>query len=1213
MKAAGGLDRIFDFTAFPVYLAMSFENIVIRASAGSGKTYQLSNRYLLLAAGGIEPETIFASTFTRKAAGEILYRILVRLAGAAADPGKLAELGESLKNGATEKDAHTLSREAVLDLLANLIRRLHLLRIGTLDSFFVKIAQAFSFELELPTGWMIADELNRHRFLEEAVRRVVGDMRAGDLVHLMQMLTKGEVARSVRAQLLSLAENLIEIHRDSEPAAWTALKRRPLLSERELADILERYEKAPLPNDKRAGAPHRKGYDNIVAGDWKTFLAHGFGKSVAEKKYTYYKARLDGELIDILEPLVRHAVAVQINDLVNQTEATGEILARIGEAYEEVKHAQRSLLFGDVTYRLANPRRLISESSLIHRIDARTRHLLLDEFQDTAPSQWEVLRMFVDSALYGTTTSGTTEPGSFFCVGDVKQAIYTWRGGDSTIFSAVENDVRPLRDDMLQTSWRSAPAIIDLVNLFFGTIDKNDWLIDPSKSTADEKAARNWRSGFEFHATAPRNALLGGYCVMETTPLAGTPEADDLFQSGPAGLSEEAFDCDAPDDVADYGSEEGGFGDSDGSGNGIERQQKIVSLAYAVRRIVALHHRDPSRSIGVLTRKNETIARLIYGLRKAGIDASEEGGNPLTDSAAVELVLSAMQLADHPGDTVARFHLANSRLAAVLGLSENAGDFSGSPGPASVPETVDCGRAARAAWLIRERLLSEGFGKTVRAWAKILAGDCDERELSRLLQLVEEAYLFDARKDRGLRCDRFIDLVRTKGVGNPNSAKVRVLTIHQSKGLEFDIVVLPELEGQLVGQPPLLVCERPRPKARIGKVVRYVGESLRNHLPDEYQSLFAEDRRIRIEESLCLLYVAMTRAKRELVMLVPGRKLSQNMSQNTAQKTSQKTPRPRKTFEGILRRGLLSPETRDIPNAVLFAHGNPDWYKTDGIVSQKRCPTVSAVPETLEVALAPLPERPRRLLRRFSPSAHSAQHEFEDAPDADDHGETAWDTRTERLEVTDETGDSGDSGRSFGKGDEILPKRFSHREREQAMLYGTAIHACFEQIEWIDDRIPEKEAIEEIVRRIYQAELPPRIAQTETESTVRDFYEMCAAPSIREALSRKERDRTQFRVFHERAFLIPRTEGTRYGLVRGSIDRLVVSYEGERPVGAEIIDFKTDRLDGGDSRAVRSRAKRYRPQLEAYREAVMRLYRLEKSRVKATLLFLDAMKTVTDP
>src|SRR5438105_4217005 len=101
------------------------EHQLIRASAGSGKTHQLTNRYLRLLARGAEPDTILATTFTRKAAGEILRRVLARLATAA---GSLHE---------AQKLAKQLEAEAVPDfitLLRPMVRSLHRVRIGTLDS-----------------------------------------------------------------------------------------------------------------------------------------------------------------------------------------------------------------------------------------------------------------------------------------------------------------------------------------------------------------------------------------------------------------------------------------------------------------------------------------------------------------------------------------------------------------------------------------------------------------------------------------------------------------------------------------------------------------------------------------------------------------------------------------------------------------------------------------------------------------------------------------------------------------------------------------------------------------------------------------------------------------------------------------------------------------------------------------------------------------------
>src|SRR5258708_987621 len=107
-----------------------FTHTLIRASAGSGKTYQLTNRYLGLLAKGVEPDAILATTFTRKAAGEIFDRVLARLAEAASGITAAAMLAKEIG----QKD---LGPDSFTTLLRKMLRKLHRVRIGTLDSFYI--------------------------------------------------------------------------------------------------------------------------------------------------------------------------------------------------------------------------------------------------------------------------------------------------------------------------------------------------------------------------------------------------------------------------------------------------------------------------------------------------------------------------------------------------------------------------------------------------------------------------------------------------------------------------------------------------------------------------------------------------------------------------------------------------------------------------------------------------------------------------------------------------------------------------------------------------------------------------------------------------------------------------------------------------------------------------------------------------------------------
>src|SRR5438105_1461110 len=120
----------------------NFDPVLIRASAGTGKTFVLSHRFIALLAAGESPRRILATTFTRKAAGEIQARVLQRLAGAAmGDPRVLKELAD---NGTGQID-----RAKAGELLRRIARELSLLNICTLDSFFMRVARGFGLELGL--------------------------------------------------------------------------------------------------------------------------------------------------------------------------------------------------------------------------------------------------------------------------------------------------------------------------------------------------------------------------------------------------------------------------------------------------------------------------------------------------------------------------------------------------------------------------------------------------------------------------------------------------------------------------------------------------------------------------------------------------------------------------------------------------------------------------------------------------------------------------------------------------------------------------------------------------------------------------------------------------------------------------------------------------------------------------------------------------------
>jgi ATP-dependent helicase/nuclease subunit A len=1045
------------------------KNTVIRASAGTGKTFQLSNRFIGLLAAGQPLDGILATTFTRKAAGEILDRVLVRLADAVLDPEKLAELAEHV-------EGPPLDCGRCLGLLREMLRHLHRLRISTLDSFFIAIAQSFGLELGFPTGWAITEDLDDAAIRDEAVRLLLEKEDTKDVVRLMHLLNKGDATRSVSQQITDLVTKLYAVFCEAPAEAWKSLRRRKLLGADELRGAIEALGVLELAGDKRFQKAVDTDRKTIVGGGekgWESFLSKGLAAAVLDGTEVYCRKPIPDNALAVYRPLVEHTTAVVLGRIVDRTEATWDLLQRFDAEYQRLKAARRAFRFEDVTRRLSGPAIGDRLEEVGYRLDGHVAHLLLDEFQDTSPQQWRALRPFARRVVAGADRS-------LFCVGDVKQAIYAWRGGVAEIFDALKDEFPALDERRLDQSFRSSQVVIDCVNRVFAGIANNAVLQRTCKA-----AAEKWSQRFGEHSTAKD---LPGYCRLLTAA--------------------------APAD---------------------NEKQWTATLRFAADEVVRLHGESPESEIGVLVRTNDAVARLIFELRHRKIEASEEGGHPLIDSPAVEVVLSLLALADHPGDTAARYHIAHSPIAGRVGLADDA----------------DSPAAWRLAEATRCRLVVEGYGPVVADWAGKLAEFCDRRDVNRLEQLVEMAYGYEDRAT--IRPSDFVKLVQKKRVQDPTSARVRVMTVHQAKGLEFDIVVLPELDEDLTGQTPAIVTNSPKPAEPIDCVCRYVSEKVRGILPDEFKEMFDKCKERDVEESLCLLYVAMTRARHSLQMIIAP--------SDAKEKTVPAT------FAGLLRAALTGGGPVG-ENQTLYKHGDPQWS-----VASRRAdssPSFGAPPGGPSLAAAPIwpnrPERPTRGLQHRSPSG---------------------------LEG----------------GGRVRLARHLRPHRDEALDRGSLSHAWFECIGWLEDGEPTDDELlriacdkkldypdlGELIGRFRESLHKPTVEAALRKAT---YLQPAGAEEVCRVHASAGVKDPQWHVFRERPFAVADAGG----VLQGVFDRLVVLRDGSQIIGADVLDYKTDDV-GDDPRATDARVEHYRPQLEAYRAAA-RMLAIPPAMVSSRLLFV---------
>ncbi|MDR3710159.1 MAG: UvrD-helicase domain-containing protein [Capsulimonadaceae bacterium] len=1043
---------------------MSLE--AIRASAGSGKTYALTTRYLRTYRAGAYPEEILATTFTRKAAGEILGRIMKRLAEAAADATGASAAGLSKDIGGAP-----VTTLECRNLLVAICRRLNRVSVSTIDSFFAALLGSLRLHGNIPPRLspVAGSDLAVTRARREALRGVAERTGVDSLIEFLERLDKGQVRTAITERLDDLIQGVFEMYRDSEDAAWRVLSPPPGRDAAEIVAAIEALIAASRTvSDKRYVKALCADAEAAAAERWLDVLDAGLAKKVRGGERTYYGKPISDDVCRAYMALTEHAASVLIAQLARQTEATADLLGAFAEEFDAKCKRQGIMTFSDIPRLLAAIVLRMPFDEVVARLDSPVHHLLLDEFQDTSPVQWQIVKPFADAVCAG-------KDGTFFCVGDAKQSIYGWRGAVPEIFDSLDKDIAGLTWSDSSASYRSSEYVLAAVNKVFGSLQGN-WGLSKYPDVGEQ-----WAQKYKPH-TAMK--ALPGYVELIAAPDGSeAAEPDDSLQ-----------------DESDFASSS--------------------PFAYEARRIAAIARNAPRCSVGVLMRKNKAVAAMIAALRSLGLDASEEGGNPIDGEPAVELVLSAMTLADHPGDTACAYHVLKSPLAAAISLSG-----------------LDDASREAAASEIRARLINDGYALVVKEWAQVLASRTARRGARKLVQLVDLAGAFE--RDSSLRPSDFVSYVRAAQVDDAAETRVRVMSVHKSKGLEFDIVFLPELGGKVPAIEPALLVDRATPASPIRAVYRNPSKVVREACPAleaAYDKQISQD----VRESLCSLYVAMTRARYALHVFVPGGKLSFNPGKP-----------PAFVPANIVKAALAEdPITLSDGGELLYRTGDENWC--DALPDELKLPVEQT--DDSDAALRTQPPMKTAPVRRFLPR-----------------------TVPSRLE---------DEGI-------VTIESILRPENDASLLYGRAMHALLATVEWGGGALLSDADLENCLRHSVPEQPAPWYAEQ-----IEAFRRLMTQAAIQAALSLPDLAAGELvSLWRERRFLVHM--GDR--VTEGVFDRVLLVDRGNKIVRASIIDFKTDDVPKS---AVAIRAVGYRPQMDAYRQALAKMLDLEESKICATLTFL---------
>ncbi|MEC5126536.1 UvrD-helicase domain-containing protein [Verrucomicrobiales bacterium BCK34] len=956
-------------------------NEMIRASAGSGKTYQLTNRYIALMAvelksgREVHPERIIAVTFTRKAAGEFFDAILVKLAKASTDPNAGSELAGPGTDPLAEA-LRSLSQEEFRELLRIFIQRMPRLFLGTLDSFFSNILRSFPSEFGLTSDFEVMDDYRAanaiDRVYEAVFSRRIGpnqdDQYHDAFLESFRQATFGKEESNVIRSLDDFVEKLHGIYLNApsekfwgDPTQiWSRETNRWLVDgispDKEITRLFETFESIPEQvnetywNEFRAeieehfpGAPFGKRTNYMLPRLLEAWPQLEAGH--AEIKFNRTVHEFNAVACEAVQRILQWLIGSELKTKLQRTRGVWELLNRYESVYSDRVRRIGQLTFQDVQLLLAGHESIRSEGDkdrnapvltqmpddferlrIDYRLDARYNHWLLDEFQDTNFIQWKVISNLIDEVVQDT--SGTR---SLFQVGDIKQAIYAWRGGDTRLFNDIfehynANGERVLPRS-LDTSFRSVSAVLDPVNTIF-----RDEAAMRAIKLPDETLNR-WE--WNDHLVADTNKDKSGYTAF----------------LNPQG--------------------------SDGGKPGQEDLYKVVQNI--------LEETEPTKrglSCAILVRGNKRGHEIVEYLR-ANSDipvVSESDQLIATDNPVNLALLSFFQLAAHPGDKFAWEHLRMSPFRSVI--EEN---------------NLRPGKLARQ---LASDIFEIGFEPLVRQLAQDLESACgtefDAFTKGRIENFALAARLYGETGSRDI--DDFLAYVsRHTTRESVDSSAVQVMTYHKSKGLTFDMVILPDLKSDSLTSAKLDIGAKTNEHREVQWVLDMPGKEITAADPvlGEY---LAEKQAESAYESLCMYYVAMTRARyaNYLVALPQGPK---SRSMNFV-----------KLIEDTLADEPQDIQLGDNVASLLFETnsntGGREWFENHSLKSSE--PEASKAPA--DQAHHGNPE-PRLRPRRRTPSGSEER--------------------------------------------QLSAKQLFQSSGSYARELGTLVHALFEKIEWADEKTTE--------------------------------------------------------------------------------------------------------------------------------------------------------------
>lgn len=822
---------------------------VYKASAGSGKTFRLTVEYIKIIISEQDSyRKLLAVTFTNKATEEMKSRILTHLYGIANNLQSSESYFQVLKKETNLLDV--VIRKRAEEALHQLLHNYHYFNVETIDSFFQRIFRNLIHELQLPGNLRI--DLNDAQIEQKAVDTLIEKLRQKDkLLHWIMQFIREKISDdkswNIISQIKLFGKNIFSQEYKSNSQEISKVLRTEINFNnfrRELhslytdaKDVLKNRAEVffKILNDNAISPDELNGKTRSIATYFTKLLSGDIGESAfirdskiekhisspeewaakTSAKYEQIVKIADQQLCSFLEKTEQERK--QLLKICNSVQLTLNnlnflrLLEYISEEVQtENEDANRFLLSAtqDLLAKLIDT----SDSPFIYeKIGGGLEHIMIDEFQDTSVLQWNNFKVLINETL-------SHEQSSCLLVGDVKQSIYRWRNGDWQLLNNIAQEFKHLDDDLvvhsLQKNYRSYSRIVDFNNHFF-------------EIARDEETKR-----------------LSSEEIMFANLVTDAYKQDELRQEKPVGANSKQTDAGR---ISVKLLEKKNY-----------RENTLAVLKDTIYELI--ESGVEPKEIAILTRYNRDIVDIANYLMKNAPDilvVSDEAFH-LNSSIAVKLLIETLYYVTHNEDILSKLFIVKTYQHDILG-----NDFD-------------------------DYTLLDYIERVDELLPKEFVHKINQIVMMPLYEMAEYIYyIFNIEKlpGQGAYVSMFFDVLQDYLANNPGNINdflrtwdddlykksiqideaegIRLLTIHRSKGLEYNHVILPFCDWEDEKHDEIIWCKsdaEPFSSLPIIPITRNKNKMLASVYADSYMQ---EHLQAAID-NLNLLYVAFTRAARTL-------------------------------------------------------------------------------------------------------------------------------------------------------------------------------------------------------------------------------------------------------------------------------------------------------------------------------------------------------------